>query len=156
MCIYIYKSVSVWRWGNISTLIVATGTVWIIQQRAPLNVVPRFPGPLAFPPLLLTSQLDSDTKGKHVSGRLRAQLPEVRVQADRSALRWPIRRETALLFFTSRCPSEMARGCLCSSWRTALMHKWYNETLMHNAFYYFALQFEKRQRRNGGRLFSWH
>lgn len=53
----------------------------------------RFRGLLAFPQQLLTSQLDSDTPGKHVSERLRAALPEVRVQADRPALRWPIGRE---------------------------------------------------------------
>ncbi len=93
------------------------------SRGAPLNVALGFLGLLAFPPRLLTSQLDSDTAGTHVSEPLRAQLPEVRVQADRSAPRWPIGREAALLFFTSCCPSELAWGRSGSSWRTALMRQ---------------------------------
>lgn len=61
-----------------------------------------------FPPRLLTSQLESDTAGTHVSETLRALLPEVRVQADRPALLWPIGRETVVLVFTSCCPSKLA------------------------------------------------
>lgn len=155
LCVCICESVQ--RWGNISTLIVATGTVWIIQQGPPLNVALRFPGLLAFPPRLLTSQLDSDTVGTHVSGPLRAQLPEVRVQADRPALQWPIGRETVLLFFTFCCPSEMARGRSHLSWGTALMRQvaqWKFDAQC--VLCICSLLFEKRQSKSGGWVFSWH
>lgn len=124
LCVCICESVQRWRrGGGISTLIVTTGTVSIIQRGAPLNVSLCFPGLLAFPPRLLTSQLDSDTAGTHVSELLRAQLPEVRVQADRPAPQWPIGRKAVLPFFTSCCPSELAWGRCRSSWRTALMRQ---------------------------------
>ena len=122
LCMYMWEHSEV-EGGGISTLIVTTGTVWIIQRGPPLNVALCFPGLLAFPPWLLTSQLDSDTAGMHVSEPLRAQLPEVRVQADRPAPRWPIGRKAVLPFFTSCCPSELAWGRCRSSWRTALMRQ---------------------------------
>lgn len=61
----------------------------------------------AFPSVLLTSQLDSGTQGMHVSELFRTQLPEVKVQADRPAPQWPIRREAVALFFTSYVPPSL-------------------------------------------------
>lgn len=155
LCVCICESVQ--RWGNISTLIVATGTVWIIQQGAPLNVALCFLGLLAFPPGLLTSQLDSDTAGTLVSEPLRAQPAGVRVQADRPALRGPIARETVFLFFASCCPSKLAWWRTRLSWGTianaasAAMKVWCTM-----CFIFCSLLSEKRQSNSGGWVFSWH
>lgn len=54
MRLYVCISKSVQRWrGDISMLIVTTGTVWIIQQGAPLNVARCSLGLLAFSALAL-------------------------------------------------------------------------------------------------------
>ncbi len=91
-----------------------------------------------------------------MSEPLRARLPEVRVQADRPALRSPIGRETVLLFFTSCCPSELARGRCRSSWRTALMRQVAQWKFDAQCALYFVLLFKKRQSSGGGWVFSWH
>lgn len=77
---------------------------------------------LAFPPRLLTSQLDSDAAGTHVSELLIAPLPEVRVQTDRPGRRWPIGRENsgAILHFLLSLRVGTG-GCGGPGWRTALM-----------------------------------
>lgn len=149
--------VGVWRWGNISTLIVATGTVWIIQRRAPLKCGALLSGPACFSAAALNQSAWLRCKGEACvreaqSAAPRGQGSSWQICATMTNQAWG--RLAILHFLLSLwVGTAMPLFELERSTNVQVAQEKFDAPC---ALLFCSLLFEKRQRNNGGWLFSWH